>query len=76
MSLNNLNSSSLSIGQKLKIPGASGGSSSGTAAQTYTVKSGDNLYSIAKKFNTTVDSIKKKNNLSSNLLSIGQKLKI
>ena len=76
MSLNNLNSSSLSIGQKLKIPSASGGSSSGTAAQTYTVKSGDNLYSIAKKFNTTVDSIKKKNNLSSNLLSIGQKLKI
>ena len=44
--------------------------------QTYTVKSGDNLYSIARKFNTTVDSIKKKNNLNSNLLSVGQKLVI
>ena len=43
-------------------------------AVTYTVKKGDNLYSIARKFSTTVQEIKKKNNLSSNLLSIGQKL--
>ncbi len=43
---------------------------------TYTVKKGDNLYSIAKKYNTSVDAIKKKNNLNSNLLSIGQILKI
>ena len=41
---------------------------------TYTVKKGDNLYSIARKYNTTVQNIKKKNNLNSNLLSIGQKL--
>ena len=39
---------------------------------TYTVKKGDNLYSVARKYNTTVDAIKKKNNLKSNLLSIGQ----
>lgn len=68
--LNNLTSTNLSIGQQLKIPSAS----SGTPSTTYTVKSGDNLYSIARKFNTTVDSIKRKNNLTSNLLSIGQKL--
>ena len=42
----------------------------------YIVKSGDSLYSIARKYNTTVDEIKKLNNLSSNLLSIGQVLKI
>jgi LysM repeat protein len=71
ISLNGLKSNSLSIGQQLKVP-ASGNSS--TTNQTYIVKSGDSLYSIAKKFNTTVDSIKKKNNMSSNLLSIGQKL--
>ena len=41
---------------------------------TYVVKKGDNLYSIARKYNTSVDTIKKKNNLKSNLLSIGQKL--
>lgn len=42
----------------------------------YIVKKGDSLYSIAKKYNTTVDNIKKKNNLKTNLLSIGQQLKI
>ena len=64
---NNLNSSNLSIGQVLKIPGG------GT---TYTVVKGDSLYSIAKKFNTTVDSLKSKNNLGNNTLMIGQVLKI
>ena len=43
---------------------------------TYTINKGDSLYAIAKKFNTTVDSIKKKNNLVSNNLQIGQKLVI
>ena len=43
---------------------------------TYTVKKGDSLYNIAKKYNTTVDSIKKKNNLKTNTLSIGQKINI
>ena len=47
-----------------------------TTTVTYTVKKGDSLYSIAKKYNTSVDNIKKKNNLKSNLLSIGQQLKI
>ena len=69
--INNLTNINLSIGQVLKIP-----SSNITNENIYTVKSGDNLYSIARKFNTTVDEIKRKNNLSSNNLSIGQKLKI
>lgn len=42
----------------------------------YIVKQGDSLYSIAKKYNTSVDNIKTKNNLKTNTLSIGQKLKI
>ena len=71
ISLNNLSNTNLSIGQVLKIPSLT---STGTNTQTYIVKSGDNLYAIARKFNTTVDSIKRKNNLTSNLLSIGQKL--
>ena len=71
MNLNNLPNANLSIGQKLKIPEST---PSNTTSQTYTVKSGDNLYSIARRFNTTVDAIKRKNDLTSNNLSIGQKL--
>ena len=68
--LNNLKSDSLSINQELKVPAVNIGET------TYTVKSGDSLYSIAKKFNTSVDSLKKKNGLGSTMLSIGQVLKI
>ena len=70
-SLNNLTSNTLSIGQVLKLPG-----SSATSTDTYTVKSGDTLYAIANKYNTTVDALKSLNNLTSNSLSIGQTLKI
>jgi len=66
--LNNLSSNNLSIGQILKIPNKS------MTTNTYIVQKGDSLYKIAIKFNTTVDNIKRKNNLTSNLLQIGQKL--
>ena len=69
---NNLKSNLLSIGDVLKIPT----SNSSKNETTYTVKSGDSLYSIAKKFNTTVSELKQKNNLTSNLLQINQVLKI
>jgi|GEM_PF-4273644 len=42
----------------------------------YTVQEDDSLFMIARKFNTTVDEIKKLNNLISNNLSVGQKLLI
>jgi len=45
-------------------------------AQTYTVKKGDNIYRISKKFNVTVEDIKKANNLTTNKLQIGMKLEI
>ena len=70
-SLNNLTSNILTIGQTLKIP-----TSEENTQTTYTVKSGDTLYSIANRFNTTVQAIKSLNNLTSNTLTIGQILKI
>ena len=72
LNVNNLKTSNLYIGQQIKIPS----NDIGMNTVVYTVKRGDNLYSIAKMFNTSVDTILKKNNLTSNLLSIGQKLKI
>jgi len=44
------------------------------AVKYYQVKKGDTLYSIAKKYETTVANLKKMNDLTSNTISIGQKL--
>ncbi len=68
--LNNLTSNVLSIGQTLRIP------STNSSYITYTVQRGDTLFSIASRYGTTVDAIKRLNNLTSNVLSIGQVLKI
>ena len=70
--MNNLKSNNLSIGQKLLVSGTVQDSSN--EYDTYLVKSGDSLWSIASKYGTTVDNLKDINNLNSNLLSIGMKL--
>lgn len=72
--MNNLKNNNLSVGQKLLVSGTGENIVDGSDYDTYVVKSGDNLYAIARKFGTTVDKLKDINNLSSNLLSIGQKL--
>ena len=71
-SLNNLSSNLLSVGQRLLVKPTT----ASTTEETYTVKKGDNLYQIALQFDTTVDALKTLNGLTSNLLSIGQVLKI
>ena len=43
---------------------------------TYTVKTGDSLYSIASKNNTTVAKLKSLNNLTSNKIQAGQKIRL
>jgi membrane-bound lytic murein transglycosylase D len=72
---NNLKSTNLSIGQKLKVyPPAEGSSSSGGSV-VHTVKSGDNLWDISRKYGVSVEQIRKLNGLSSKaVLKIGQKL--
>lgn len=42
----------------------------------YTVEAGDTLFSISRKFNTTVDAIKQANNMTGNALSPGDQLRI
>ena len=72
--LNNLTTTVLQIGDKLLVSGESSNTDVPSGDNTYTVKAGDSLYSIAKRYNTTADELKRINNLSSNMLSIGQVL--
>ena len=74
ISFNNLYSVNLQIGDELKIPLTS--QDNNTASKTYTVKTGDTLWSIAKNFDVSVNNLKAANNLTSNLLSVGQTLTI
>lgn len=76
--LNNLKSNALSIGQELKIPEnyVNDASANLPTYINYTVKKGDSLYSIAKRYGITTNTIIKDNALKNNLLSIGQNLKI
>lgn len=78
INLNNLKTINLYIGQKLRIPETYTTQEEMVMPKfiNYTVKSGDNLYSIAKNNNTTVDEIIRDNGLSTTSLKIGQNLKI
>ena len=66
--INNLENFNIIVGQKILVP---------KKEQTYSeyiVQKGDSLWSISRKYNISVEEIKEKNNLTSNLLTIGQKL--
>ncbi|MBR2711841.1 MAG: LysM peptidoglycan-binding domain-containing protein, partial [Bacilli bacterium] len=71
--LNKLTSNNLTIGQIIEIPS---NESNNQTTNTYTVKSGDSLWSIANRYNTTVNELKALNKLTSNNLTIGQIIEI
>ncbi len=73
--LNNLNTNALQVGQVLKLP-TGNENANDSQENTYTVKSGDSLWSIANRFHTTVPELKTLNNLNTNILQIGQILKL
>jgi LysM repeat protein len=82
-SCSGLTSDSLQVGQTLTIPGSEPSYNTAyivplPAGQTfsYTVMSGDSLWSIANKFGTSVDSIKSCSGLTSDSLKAGQALTI
>lgn len=70
-SLNGLTGTLIDVGQVLKIP-----SSNTRPYIEYTVRPGDTLWLISRRYNTTVDDIKRLNGLTSDMLSIGQMLRI
>ena len=88
---NNLSKDTIIPGKKLVIYRSGGPTTTTTApkstttssttkttptVKTYTVKKGDTLSSISRKYGCTVNDIKKWNNMKSNTVKIGQKLKI
>jgi membrane-bound lytic murein transglycosylase D len=84
MDLNNLRSANrIWPGQQLHVPDGRGGSSgSSRSAQalapgaeiTYSVRRGDSLWSLANRYGTTVEGIKRENNLRNSTLQPGQRL--
>lgn len=75
MNWNNLKSTKIKVGQKLKIKTSSSSSKTNTSS-TYKVKAGDTLSKIAKKYGVSYKTIMSWNNLKSTNIKIGQKLKI
>ncbi len=78
---NGISDSDIMVGQDLKIPGASASAKKKATTPkqstvTYKVRSGDTLGGIAARYGTTVKAIKRASGISSDRLSVGQRLKI
>ena len=75
--MNGINKNSpLSIDQSLKIVEFSKGSSNFTSASLHIVKKGDTLYNISKRYGISVVRLKELNNLTNNIISINQRLRV
>ena len=72
INFNQQGSTLLHIGEQLLIPI---NNQTNNSIQ-YVIKAGDTLYNIAKRYNTNVDEIKRINNLSTNMLKIGETILI
>ena len=69
------NTNMIYVGQDLQIPNKDTQTPKNNT-HTYTVQSGDSLWAIAQKFNTSVDHLKQLNGLTSNLIYVGQTLNV
>jgi len=82
MRTNNLRSANrIWPGQRLRIPTRAGAAASAAPAYnpaqgTHTVRPGDSLYTIARRYSTTVEDLKRDNGLSSDTIHPGLQLKV
>ncbi|MHB1279251.1 MAG: LysM peptidoglycan-binding domain-containing protein, partial [Bacteroidia bacterium] len=77
--INKLVNETLSIGQKLKLNKSETETlekSTNELPATHKVEKGDTLYSLSRKYQISVSDLKKLNNLQSEVISIGQVLKL
>ncbi|MFB3057245.1 MAG: LysM peptidoglycan-binding domain-containing protein, partial [Ignavibacteriaceae bacterium] len=72
---NSLSSDKIIAGTTLKIKNG-GEILTGGSNNYHLVTRGESLYTIAKKYNTTIQKIKSLNNLSNSKIKTGQKLKV
>ena len=72
--INNVTADTLKVGMVLTIPTNSGNNPDNMFL--YTVKKGDSLWAISKVYSTSVEEIKRINNLTNNNLYIGQVIRI
>lgn len=78
-SLNNLKRSTVFIGQKIKLPSSSAKKNASTPVQKpsyHKVRRGDTLSEIAQKYNMSIRQLKTINNLRSEKIQLGQRLKL
>lgn len=76
VAFNNLKNNSLSVGQKVKIPGPDF-QVAARSVQTYKVRKGDSFWSISQKFGMSTDELLALNNMSENAtLAIGDKIQV
>jgi LysM repeat protein len=64
----------IQVGQRLIIPGSAAPSS--PSGSTHTVRQGDTLFSIGRRYGVTVNAITQANGLTSTLIYVGQELTI
>lgn len=76
ISLNNLSTDVLSVGQTLTIPADVESTGEDIVTNTYVVQRGDSLYSIARDYGVSVERLREENGLTTDVLTIGQVLTI
>ena len=77
--MNGLKNNNIRAGKSIKVPGAGNSNQSaigGSSTKSHKVKSGETLGSIASRYGVNVNTLKNINGLNSNLIRIGQVLKI
>ncbi len=78
-SLSNIRSTKLRVGQRLTVSGQAppeGSRAQAAVAETHVVRRGENLGSIARRYRVTVAKLKTWNNLTSDKITTGQRLKV
>lgn len=79
--LNNLSSDTIYVGQTIQVNSSSSSSDSNSITPSnnsaaYTVQSGDTLSHISREYNMSISELKDLNNLSSDIIYVGQTLQV